>query len=449
MSLNRQHFLRTLGSTLALTPLNLGAKSPMLSHFPPRAKNVIWLFMDGGISHIDTFDYKPRLKELDGKPLPIEKKEDVTGRTTPQIMKSPWEFKPMGKCKKMISEIFPNIGQCSDDICYLHSLHGPSPDHPSASGFIHSGFLPRGFPSIGAWTSYALGTESESLPNFVLMGLNKRQFRTNGFLHPSHQASAFYRNSNTALKDLTYLESKKAQQVQKLETLKKLNQFFYNANAHQTEIESAIENQDKAFQMQTSVPEATDFSGETNKTKQLYGLESKNKETQDFAKYCLSARRLIERGVRFIGITKGGWDQHNQLKMKHAQNAEVVDQPIAGLLKDLNQRGLLDDTLVVFTTEFGRTPNAEGNGSKVGRDHHPWTFTSWMAGGGIKGGITYGQSDDYGYYPKENPVDVHDFHATILHCMGINHEKLTYKYAGRDFRLTDVHGHVLHDILRT
>jgi uncharacterized protein (DUF1501 family) len=284
------------------------------------------------------------------------------------------------------------------------------------------------------------------LPGFVVMGSRKRQCRTNGFLPPNFQASPFFQSGNSPLDDLALLEKSKLLQANKMQTVREIDRSFLDT-VHQNQIiEAAIANHEKAYVMQDAVPEATDLSKESAATLELYGIGPEHKATSDFGRQCLSARRLLERGVRFIEITKGGWDQHSDLEKKHFENALAIDRPIAGLLKDLKSLGMFEDTLIVFASEFGRTPNTEVSKSP-GRDHHPWGFTIWMAGGGLRAGESYGRLDDYGYLPVEGAVDIHDVHATILHLLGIQHEKLTYRYSGRDFRLTDVHGKVIRNIL--
>lgn len=404
--------------------------------------------MDGGLSHLDSFDFKPRLVSENGQPLNVPgRKEDITGRTSAAILKSPWDFRPYGESGKMISDLFPQIGSCADDLTFLHAVTGPSPDHESAIGFLHSGSLLQGFPSVGAWTQYGLGSESQNLPGFVVMGSKKRQCRTNGFLPPSLQASPFFQSGSAALADLALLEKSKLLQSNKMAAVRQLDKGFFDAVHQNQAIEAAIANHEKAFVMQDAVPEATDLTKESAATLELYGIGADHKATSSFGRQCLAARRLLERGVRFIEIVKGGWDQHSELEKLHFEHASAIDRPIAGLLKDLKSRGLLDDTLVVFASEFGRTPNTELYGKSPGRDHHPWGFTIWMAGGGLKRGHSHGRLDDYGYLPVDGAVDIHDVHATVLHLLGIQHEKLTYRYSGRDFRLTDVQGKLIREII--
>ena len=415
---------------------------------PVRAERVVWFFMDGGLSHIDSFDHKPLLEKENGQPLKLtDKKEDITGRTTPNVMASPWTFRPYGQCGKMVSDLFPHIGGHVDDIAFLHAVTGPSPDHESAIGFLHSGSLLQGFPSVGAWTSYGLGSEAANLPGFVVMGSNKRQCRTNGFLPPVFQASQFFRSGTEPLADLARREAAAVLQANKLAAVSALDSLFLATTDNDRVIETAIANHEKAHAMQAAVPEAADLQAESSATLAAYGIGGEHKETERFGRYCLTARRLLERGVRFIEIVENGWDQHDKLATEHAKHARAVDQPVGAFLADLKARGLLDSTLVVFASEFGRTPNTELFGKEPGRDHHPWAFTIWMAGGGVRGGMSHGLTDEYGYHPLAGKVDIHDLHATVLHLLGIDHKQLTYRHSGRDFRLTDVHGHVITPIV--
>jgi uncharacterized protein (DUF1501 family) len=347
----------------------------------------------------------------------------------------------------MVSDLFPHIGAHADDIAFLHAVTGPSPDHESAIGFLHSGSLLQGFPSVGAWTTYGLGSEAANLPGFVVMGSNKRQCRTNGFLPPAFQASQFFRTGGQPLADLDPREPAAVLQANKRAAVTALDALFLATTDNDRVIEAAIANHEKAHAMQAAVPDAANLAGESAATLAAYGIGGDAKETESFGRYCLTARRLLERGVRFIEIVKGGWDQHDKLVTDHGQHARAVDRPIGAFLADLKARGLLESTLVVFASEFGRTPNTELFGKEPGRDHHPWAFTIWMAGGGVRGGIAHGSTDEYGYHPVEGRVDVHDLHATVLHLLGIDHRQLTYRHSGRDFRLTDVHGHVIAPIV--
>jgi uncharacterized protein (DUF1501 family) len=415
---------------------------------PVRAERVVWFFMDGGLSHVDSFDHKPLLEKENGQPLKVaDKKEDITGRTTPNVMASPWTFRRYGRCGKMVSDLFPHIGGHVDEIAFLHAVTGPSPDHESAIGFLHSGSLLQGYPSVGAWTSYGLGSEAANLPGFVVMGSNKRQCRTNGFLPPTFQASQFFRSGQQPLADLQPREAAARLQANKLAAVAALDTAFLAATRNDQVIETAIANHERAHVMQTAVPAAADLTAESVATLAAYGIGGEQRETERFGRYCLTARRLLERGVRFIEIVESGWDQHDKLATEHARHARAVDRPIGAFLADLKARGLLESTLVVFASEFGRTPNTELFGKEPGRDHHPWAFTIWMAGGGVRGGVSHGLTDEYGYHPLEGTVGIHDLHATVLHLLGIDHKRLTYHHSGRDFRLTDVHGNVISPIV--
>ena len=417
-------------------------------HLTPKAKRVVWFFLDGGLSHLDSFDHKPRLNQDHGKPLQVAgKREDITGRTTNAILGSPFPFQRYGECGKMVSDLFPQIGSCVDDLTFLHAVHGPSPDHESAIGMLHGGSLMQGFPSVGSWTHYGLGSENQNLPGFVIMGSRKRMCRTSGFLPPIHQGSPFFQDPARPLDDLVMAEKLKSLQQNKMQAVGQLDRVFLQSSAQNQIIEAAIANHEKAYVMQDAVPEATDLTKETEATLALYGVGAEHKDTDKFGRQCLVARRLLERGVRFIEIVSNGWDSHNDIQNAHAKLAFSIDRPIAGLLKDLKSRGLLEDTLVVFATEFGRTPNTEGADNKPGRDHHPWGYTIWMAGAGLRPGMSHGMLDEFGYFPVEGAVDIHDLHATVLHLLGLDHERLTFRYSGRDFRLTDVHGNLVKEIL--
>ncbi len=417
------------------------------AHHPARAKRVIFLFMHGGPSHVDTFDYKPRLRKDDGKTLPFEAAKNISAK--PKLMKSPWKFSQHGESGLTISELFPYVAQCADDLCVINSMHSKGQSHGQAVSMIHTGTDSTVRPSVGAWVSYGLGSENKNLPSFMAISPptahgGPRNYGS-AFLPAKHQATILGsagqlgdgRISNISNKTLTPTE-----QRHQLNLVQQLNRNHLKRAGREPEIEGAIEAFELAYRMQTMAPAVLDISEETASTKKLYGIGES--ATDNFGKQCLMARRLAEAGVRYIQVSTGNvWDQHGNLKTGHEKNARMVDRPIAGLLKDLKQRGLLDDTLLVWSGEFGRTPIAQGTN---GRDHNPQGFTTWLAGGGVKGGITYGETDDYGYYAVRNRVHMHDLHATILYLMGIDHERLTYRYAGRDFRLTDVAGNVVHDL---
>ena len=426
--------------------------APRAPHFKPRARNVIFLYMDGGPSQVDTFDPKPRLTEENGQPFKM-KMEPTQFNDNGNTLGSPWKFQRYGQSGLPVSDLFPFVGECADDLCVVRSMVADFSEHTNANYFLHTGLGLVGRPSMGAWVSYGLGSENQNLPGFVVLngGLIPPGGLENfgsGFLPATFQGSVF-RAAAQPVANIQPTEARPELQEHKLALLRKLDAGVLDRVGHDDQMESAIANYELAFRMQSAVPELMAITGESEATRKLYGLDAKFAHTRTFGLQCLVARRLVERGVRFIELTcpaAGGdrWDQHSNLKAGHENNARAVDQPIAGLLRDLKARGLLDETLVVWAGEFGRTPFAQG---KNGRDHNPFGFSIWMAGGGVKGGMTYGATDDYGYKAVENKVHLHDFHATMLHLLGVNHEKLTVRYSGRDMRLTDVFGEVVRGIL--
>ena len=435
---------------------NLVGIPPVMGKLPdfiPKAKSVIFLYMDGGISQVDAFDPKPRLIKENGL-SPYDKfKVDATQfGNVGKILQSPWEFKRHGESGLWMSDLFPQIATCVDDIAMIHSMTSDFPEHTNANYFLHTGHGLQGRPSMGAWVTYGLGSENENLPSYVVLdggltppgGLDNFN---NGFLPASYQASILQARE-IPLANISPAESTSVQQA-KLRHMAKMDQTMLGQLGHADQVESAISNYELAFRMQSSVPELGDISKESKSTKKMYGLESDDPHCRNYGAQCLLARRLVERGVRFVELTipntgHDRWDQHSNLKKGHEDNAHAVDQPVAGLLKDLKQRGLLEETLVVFASEFGRTPFAQGTN---GRDHNPSAFSMWMAGGGVKGGTVYGKTDEYGYRVIENKTTIHDMHATMLHLLGVDHVQQTYRFSGRDIRLTDVHGHVIRDIL--
>ena len=418
-------------------------------HFPAKAKRVIFLFMHGGPSHVDTFDYKPMLAKDDGKPLPFDKPR-VQFAQTGNLLKSPWGFKQYGRSGAWVSDLFPEVGECVDDISFIKSMHGSNEAHGGALLKMHTGSDTFVRPSMGAWISYGLGSENENLPSFITinptLGHGGVQNFGSAFLPANHQATrigskrTLTRNSEISNVSNAILSSHELRQ--QLDLAQSLNRAYLDDVGADKNLEARIQSMELAFRMQTEAPGVMDISRETAATTKLYGIDQP--KTENFGRQCLLARRLSESGVRFVQVSHSYWDQHDELKEKHQGLALEVDRPIAGLLKDLKARGLLEETLVIWGAEFGRTPTAQG---KNGRDHNPHAFTYWMAGGGVKKGFSYGETDEYGFYARENRVHVHDFHATLLHLLGINHEKLTYRYGGRDFRLTDVHGTVVHDLI--
>ncbi|HBN75357.1 MAG TPA: sulfatase [Planctomycetaceae bacterium] len=430
-----------------------------LSQFAPKAKRVIYLLQSGAPSQVDLFDYKPTLNKLDRTELPdsIRQGQRLTGMTAGQknftVVKSPWKFQQHGQSGTWLSELLPHMSNVVDDICVIRSMHTEAINHDPAITFFQSGNQQPGRPSIGAWLSYGLGSETQDLPSFVVL-LTKNTFHQaqplydrlwgSGFLPSKFQGVKFRSQGDPVLylNDPTGRSSSDRRAM--LDRLEKLNRMHEEAIGD-PEISSRIAQYEMAYRMQTSVPELADTSDEPASTFELYGEYAK--QPGSHAANCLLARRLAERGVRFIQVFHRGWDHHSNVQKYLPTLAKETDQGSAGLIQDLKQRGMLDETLVIWAGEFGRTVYSQGNPDTFGRDHHPRCFSIWMAGGGIKPGISYGQTDDYCYNIAENPVHVHDFHATLLHCLGINHEQLTYRFQGRDFRLTDVHGKVVSEIL--
>ena len=433
-------------------PPHGGPMAPRRPHFAPRARNVIFLYMDGGPSQIDTFDPKPRLKIEHGTPFKM-KKEPTQFNDNGNTLGSPWEFKQHGQSGLWVSSLFPHVAGCADDLCVVRSMTSEFSEHTNANYFLHTGLGLAGRPSAGAWVTYGLGSENQNLPGFVVLngglippgGLDNFG---NGFLPASYQGSVF-QTSKQPVANIVPTEPTAALQQNKLGLMRALDRAEMNRAGRADAVESAIANYELAFQMQSAVPELMALDGESDATKKLYGLEAEFEQTRTFGRECLLARRLIERGVRFVELTcprvnSDRWDQHSKLKEGHELNARSVDQPIAGLLTDLKSRGLLDHTLVLWAGEFGRTPFAQGTD---GRDHNPFAFSIWLAGGGVKGGMTYGTTDEYGYKVVENKLEMHDLHATVLHLLGMDHTKLTFRFSGRDMRLTDVRGEVIREIL--
>ncbi len=440
---------------LALAGL-LGAEQPRgpldvrSPHFPAKAKRVIFLFMHGGPSQVDTFDYKPLLKRDHGKPLPFARPKVVSSETF-NLLQSPWSFKQYGQSGAWVSSLFPEIAKCVDDLCIVKSMHGSNSRHGGALLELHTGSDTFVRPSMGSWITYGLGTENASMPGFLTICPTQSHGGANNFgsaFLPAPYAGTSIGSVGIAAKDaripfISNTETPREIQRHEIDYSQLLNRKQLELTGADRALEGRIESFELAFRMQTEAPGLQDLGNETEATKKMYGLD--NPVTEDFGRQCLMARRFSEGGVRFVQVSHTyKWDQHENLKRDHQQNAAEVDKPIAALLQDLKSRGLLKDTLVLWGGEFGRTPTAQGSD---GRDHNPEAFTIWMAGGGVQPGLSYGATDDYGYYSVENKVHFHDLHATILHLLGLDHLKLTYKYAGRDFRLTDVHGTVVKGIL--
>lgn len=417
-------------------------------HFAPTARRVIFLFMHGGPSHVDTFDYKPRLQESDGQPLPFDPAPNIDAK--PVLMKSPWKFAQHGECGQWVSELLPHTARHVDKLCVIKSMHSKGQSHGQAVSMLHTGSDNLVRPSVGAWVSYGLGSENSDLPSFFSIapasGHGGTRNYGSAFLPAMHQATTIGKQGKIGDVKIDFLDANglsAGEQRQQLEFLQQLNRDHLARAGRDEQIAGTIDSFDLAYRMQAAAPTVLDLSQESKATQELYGIDQK--ETENFGRQCLLARRLAEAGVRYIELSTGNvWDQHGDLKNGHEKNALATDKPIAGLLTDLESRGLLDDTLVVWGGEFGRTPIVQGSN---GRDHNPQGFTVWLAGGGVKGGHAHGETDEYGYYAAIDRVHMHDLHATMLHMLGINHEQLTYKYAGRDFRLTDVYGEVVRDIL--
>lgn len=413
-------------------------------HFPPRVKRVIFVFMHGGPSHVDTFDYKPELIRLHGQPLPIAKPR-IQFAQTGNLLKSPWEFKQYGESGAWVSDLFPNVAKHVDRLTFIKSLHGSNEAHGGALLKIHTGTDTFVRPSLGAWVSYGLGTQNTNLPSFITINptLGHGGVRNFGsaFLPPNHQGTRIAVSGKDArIENLVPKYSDPLQRLQ-LDYVRDLEQLGPSSTLAQA-LDAKEKTYELAYRMQSEALGRFKIDSETQETLNLYGIDGG--PTDGFGRQCLLARRLSEAGVRFVQVSHAYWDQHAELKEKHAELATQVDRPIAGLIEDLHRRGLLSETLLIWGGEFGRTPTAQGDN---GRDHNPHAFTWWMCGPGIKPGFSWGQSDDFGFYAQQDKVHVHDLHATLLHLLGIDHERLTFRYGGRDFRLTDIHGRVVKELL--
>lgn len=417
-------------------------------HHPPRARRVIFLFMHGGPSQVDTFDFKPQLQADDGKNLPFEPAKNISA--TPKLLKSPWKFARRGQSGQWVSELLPYTARHIDDLCIIRSMHSRGQSHGQAVSMMHTGSDNLVRPSVGAWISYGLGADNSDLPAFVSISPSSGHGgpRNYGcaFLPAVHQATTIGHSGKLGEARIQHLGNTRlsaAAQRRQLELLQAMNRDHLRRSGRDSQIQGAIESVELAYRMQDAAPDVLNLAEEPAHIQQAYGIGES--ETDNFGRQCLLARRLAESGVRYVEVSTGNkWDQHGNLKSGHEKNALMTDKPVAALLADLKARGMLDDTLVMWGGEFGRTPIAQGTN---GRDHNPQGFTCWLAGGGAKPGIAYGNTDDYGYYAVEDRVHVHDLHATMLHLLGLDHTRLTYRYAGRDFRLTDVYGDVVHDIL--
>jgi len=459
MIFSRRNFLRSVSSGFgylafaglstsqaakALLSSRADPLAPKPAHFPAKAKSVIFLYMQGAPSHVDTFDYKPALFKDHGK----------SGKYGGQLLKPLWEFKQRGKSGLWISDLFPHVAGHADDLCLIRSMQCDQPVHPGATLQMHTGTTQFVRPSLGAWTTYGLGSENDDLPGFVSLSPPPGTSRNYGsaFLpaiyggtkvgRSSRAGRRFGASGGESVPDIKNPKLSKNEQRQQLDFIQKLNQDKLNRDPHQPGVEAVIESFELGYRMQDAMPMLMDINSESEKTLEMYGVN--DQATSGFAKQCLLARRFVESGVRFVEVTHGNWDHHTNITDAHKDTAEACDKPIAALLTDLKQRGLLDETLVIWGGEFGRTPAAQ---NRDGRNHNNKGYTTWMAGGGVKGGMSYGSTDEHGYEAVEDNCHIHDWHATILHLLGMNHEELTYRYAGRDFRLTDVYGEVMKEII--
>ena len=422
-----------------------GSSTPAIKgpHHPAKAKRVIFLFMGGGPSHVDLFDPKSRLTTDHGKPLPFEKPK-LARTTTENLMACPFKFRRHGHSGIEVSDLLPNIAGCIDDICVIRSAQADNVNHSNACLQIHTGEQVFSRPSMGSWLLYGLGSENQNLPGFMVIYPNGQDAALWGssFLPATYQGTRID-DLKRPIQNLGNPRLPAAQQRRQLDLVRQLNQLHQHEREDDSRLDARIASFELAFRMQVQAPEAFNLNAESAAIKRLYGLDEKR--TENFGQQCLLARRLVERGVRFVELfSPVGWDHHTGIRTELPAACAAVDKPIAALLKDLKARGLLDETLVLWGGEFGRSPVAQKGD---GRDHHPYGFTMWLAGGGVKGGMVHGATDEFGWYAVNKKVHVHDLHATILHLLGIDHERLTYRYSGRDYRLTDVHGHVVQEIM--
>ena len=454
LPLTRRRMLQTSAAGFGALALNAmlaeeargGALAPREAPALPKAKRVIFVFMHGGPSQVDLFDPKPALTRDNGKPLPFDKPRIVSAQTG-NLLASPWEFKQHGQSGAAVSELLPHLASIVDDLCIVRSMYCSNSRHGGALLELHTGSDTFTRPSMGSWINYGLGTENQNLPGFITINPATSHGGSNAWSSaflPAHYQGTRIGGKSAGMK-VPFIESplKNADlQRQELDLLRAINEEHFELSDGDAELEARIESYELAFRMQMEAPGVQDVSSEPASVKKLYGMDREH--TKSFGEQCLMARRYSEAGVRFVQITHRYWDQHSKLKTDHARLAAEMDLPVAGLITDLKQRGLLEDTLVLWGGEFGRTPVAQG---KDGRDHNPHGFTMFLAGGGVQAGLQYGATDEYGYYATEDRVHFHDLHATMLHLLGIDHTELTYRYAGRDFRLTDVHGRVVKDLM--
>lgn len=430
------------------------------THFPTKAKRVLQIFCPGAASHMDLWEYKPALEKYDGKPLPGEEDFVSFQGKNGNLMKSPWPFSPAGECGKMISTMLPHMGRHVDDIAFVHSLHSKTNTHGPGCVFMNTGHATEGFPSAGAWLSYALGSENDNLPTYVAIPdirgepPNGKANWSNGFLPARHQAIVM--SDHQPIRNLKRPEGvSEGEDAASRELLDRLNYGFADANPAESDLQARVAAYQLAARMQLSAPEVSDLSSESAATKDLFGIDGSDSLKAAYGRNCLLARRLLERGVRYVNLYCASrasgvdgllnWDAHKTLKADYERHCPIFDQPTAALLTDLKRTGLLEDTLVLWTTEFGRMPTHQAG--TTGRDHNPDGFTCWMMGAGVKGGVSYGATDEFGRRAEVNPATVWDFYATVLHLLGFDHKKLTWYHNGLDRRLTDVHGHVIGDIL--
>ncbi|MAT13967.1 MAG: sulfatase [Planctomyces sp.] len=464
---SRRHMLQTASSGFGMLALSglmssrayAGTVLPQ-PHFPPKAKHVILCYMSGGASHLDTFDPKPLLNKMHGEPMPV-KVERTQFNNNGNIFGSPFEFKQYGESGLPVSSLFPHVAESIDDIAVVRSMTSSVNEHAQGNFFFHTGFPFIGHASAGAWINYGLGTENENLPGYVVLKSGPSGtphggvgLWSSGYLPAQHQASQMVIDQPEPVRNIRAHERDDMQR-KRLDFIAELDQQFLADASQDAQVEAAVRNYETAYRMQSAVPEICNLDGETAATLDMYGFNAADPMTRHYGRQCLLARKLVEEGVRFIELTclrqndsdgqvANPWDQHGALEKGHKNMATQVDQPIGALLKDLKARGLLKETIVIWAGEFGRTPFSQGSD---GRDHNHFGFTVWMAGGGFKGGTAYGATDEFGYHVAENKCTIYDLWATVLHQLGLDHEKLTYRYSGRDVRLTDVHGNVLHDIL--
>jgi len=445
-------------SGLASQHARANAPSRPAPHHPPRARHVIFCFMDGGPSHVDSFDYKPLLAKHQGEKIGEQAVSKLSQSSASRVwFRSPWQFGQHGESGLWVSDLFPHLARCADDLCVVRSMVGKQPLHGQQNLLLHTGRVTGGAPSFGSWISYGLGTDSQELPAYVL--LNNDWIPNGGFENfasaflPASHGATMLRARKTPVDNIAPADAL-AVQRRKLDLLAEQDGEFAAGNPSDQLVESAIRNYETAFRMQAAIPRVADVSGETEETRRLYGLDSSNDYQKYYALQCLRARRLVEAGVRFVEITcplthsnNSPWDQHGQLRKHHAENALITDQAVAGLLIDLKRRGLLEETIVLWAGEMGRTPHTPAINDTCGRDHHVNGYSLFLAGGGFRGGMIYGTTDDFGNAAVEHPLTIHDIHATILHQMGLDHERLTVRYAGRDVSLTDVHGEVVKEIV--